>query len=98
MITILLFFLDVIFTSGGTESNNLAIHSAVEYYSSSRDFGRLPHVVTTNLEHDSVALCVQALKQKGCIGMEFVRARSLVKCACRFVRCFGFTRGWNSAR
>ncbi|XP_065826262.1 selenocysteine lyase-like isoform X2 [Oscarella lobularis] len=65
---------DVIFTSGGTESNNLAIHSAVEYYSSSRDFGRLPHVVTTNLEHDSVALCVQALKQKGCIDLSVVLA------------------------
>lgn len=39
---------EIIFTSGATESNNLAIMGVLEKYSS------YPHIVTTNIEHSSV--------------------------------------------
>ncbi|KAF2353930.1 Aminotransferase class V domain [Trinorchestia longiramus] len=56
---------NIVFTSGGTESNNLAIHSAIEHYLAwlsehyppdhpEHDTLKRPHVITTNLEHDSV--------------------------------------------
>ena len=50
---------DVIFTSGGTESNNAAIFGAVP-----RD-GRC-HIVTTAMEHPSVAEPVRELERRGC--------------------------------
>jgi cysteine desulfurase len=50
---------DVVFTSGGTESNNAAIFGAV-----SQD-GRC-HIVTTSIEHPSVAEAVRTLESRGC--------------------------------
>lgn len=41
---------EIIFTSGGTESNNLAIQGAVL----ARQGKILPHIITTNIEHASV--------------------------------------------
>ncbi len=49
---------DVVFTSGGTESNNAAIFGAVP-----RD-GR-HHIVTTKIEHPSVAEAVTELERRG---------------------------------
>jgi cysteine desulfurase len=49
---------DVVFTSGGTESNNAAIFGAVP-----RD-GR-HHIVTTTIEHPSVAEAVSELERRG---------------------------------
>ena len=64
-------FPDVIFTSGGTESNGLVFHSCMEHYHQLYPKSdQLPHIVTTNLEHDSVILTVQALKSKGRIGIQ----------------------------
>ena len=50
----------IIFTSGGTESNNLAIKgTAFEY----RNRGR--HLITTAIEHPSVLKCFQFLESEG---------------------------------
>ena len=52
---------DVIFTSGGTESDNLAIRGAANLL---RDRGRT-HLVTTGIEHEAVLHTVKALAHKG---------------------------------
>jgi len=44
---------DVIFTSGGTESNHLAILSAINKYRESNT-NTLAHIVTTNVEHPAI--------------------------------------------
>lgn len=48
----------IVFTSGGTEANNLAIHGTL-----ARARGR--HVVTTTVEHSSVGAPLQALAEQG---------------------------------
>ncbi|KAJ7993405.1 hypothetical protein DPEC_G00272100 [Dallia pectoralis] len=72
---------DIIFTSGGTEANNLVFHSALEAYREScrtaergggslhqRDDSKrssacpLPHVIISNVEHDSVRLTAENLQ------------------------------------
>ncbi|XP_010894727.2 selenocysteine lyase isoform X2 [Esox lucius] len=71
---------DIIFTSGGTEANNLVFHSALEAYREScrtaeqggdshhhRDNSRTssawprPHLIISNVEHDSVRLTAEHL-------------------------------------
>jgi len=49
---------EVVFTSGGTESNNAAIFGAV-------GSGRRDHIVTTAVEHPSVAAAVSELGRRG---------------------------------
>jgi len=51
--------LEVIFTSCGTESNNTAIHAAVQATPQKR------HVVTSSVEHSSVLNYCMALERKG---------------------------------
>lgn len=62
----------VIFTSGGTESNNLAIQGIIlGWWQKERKSGKklnakyLPHIVTTNIEHPSVLETVGMLKERG---------------------------------
>ena len=71
---------DIIFTSGGTEANNMVIHSALEYF---REFHEergnwntdlKPHVITSNLEHDSIQLPLLNLEKRGKIEVTFVAA------------------------
>lgn len=50
---------EVIFTSCGTESDNLALHSAVESYPTKR------HVITTRVEHPAVLNYAKHLARKG---------------------------------
>ncbi len=50
---------DVVFTSGGTESNNAAIFGAVAS-------GSRCHIVTTQIEHPSVAEAIRELERRGC--------------------------------
>ncbi|XP_053453126.1 selenocysteine lyase isoform X2 [Nycticebus coucang] len=64
---------DVLFTSGGTESNNLVIHSVVKHFhenqTSKRDAvechshveGAKPHFITSTVEHDSIRLPLEQL-------------------------------------
>ena len=51
---------DIIFTSGGTESNNLAILGAYEFYSSKKN-----HIITLATEHKCVLNTAKYLETKG---------------------------------
>ena len=51
---------EVIFTSGASESNNLAIMGVINKY---KDRGKT--IITTKLEHSSILSCVNYLKQNG---------------------------------
>lgn len=51
---------EIIYTSGGTESNNLAIRGAAFAYHRT---GK--HVITTNIEHPSVRRTFQSLQEEG---------------------------------
>ena len=51
---------EIVFTSGATESNNLAIKGAVEYYAHKGN-----HVITTAVEHKSVLDTVKRLATRG---------------------------------
>ncbi len=53
---------EVIFTSGATEANNLALRGVLEPL---LDTGKRPHVVTTALEHASVLKTLEALETRG---------------------------------
>ncbi|KAB1279214.1 Selenocysteine lyase [Camelus dromedarius] len=73
---------DVIFTSGGTESNNLVIHSAVEHFRKTHASvgdaaehhspvaGALPHCVTCLVEHDSIRLPLEHLVEEQVAGVD----------------------------
>ena len=51
---------EVIFTSGASESNNLALFGVINKY---KDRGKT--IITTKLEHSSILSCVNYLKQNG---------------------------------
>lgn len=59
---------EVIFTSGGTESNNLAIQGVVlKVWESNFQKGtprNIPHIITTNIEHPSVLETYKILKKR----------------------------------
>ena len=50
----------VIFTSGATEANNLAIYGVCNNY-----LNQNKHIITTKIEHPSVISCFQDLEKKG---------------------------------
>ena len=50
----------VIFTSGATEANNLAIYGVCNNY-----LNQNKHIITTKIEHPSVMSCFQDLEKKG---------------------------------
>lgn len=58
---------DVIFTSGSTESNNIAVVGLLEY---ALETGR-NHFITTAIEHKSVLEAMKYLQSKGCM-VDFV--------------------------
>jgi cysteine desulfurase len=58
---------DVVLTSGGTEANNLALRSAFAQHKGV--------LVTSRLEHPSVARVAEALEQEGRARVRWVRAR-----------------------
>jgi cysteine desulfurase len=57
---------EIIFTSGGTESNNLAIFGVVNNLEK-EESKRLSdlHFITTNIEHSSVSECFKELERRG---------------------------------
>lgn len=58
---------DLFFTSGSTESNNMAILGLLDY---ALESGR-NHFITTSIEHKSVLEAMKHLKSKGCV-VDFV--------------------------
>ncbi|XP_065097134.1 selenocysteine lyase isoform X2 [Paramisgurnus dabryanus] len=76
---------DIIFTSGGTEANNLVFHTAVEHFRKSmasseestqnqqlNGRGSLPHIITSNVEHDSIKVTAEHLLKDGKADVTFV--------------------------
>lgn len=62
---------DVVFTSGGTEANNLALRSV---FPARLDEGPPPWLLTSRLEHPSVARVAEALEREGRARVLWVRA------------------------
>jgi len=66
-------FVDIIFTSGGTEANNLVLNTAVEHFrlmhSTDGDAERSqPHIISSSLEHDSIKLVLDKYRNDGTAG------------------------------
>jgi cysteine desulfurase len=60
---------EIIFTSGGTESNNIAIQGAVlawheKMVGEGPALAKLPHIITTNIEHPSVLETFKILQKR----------------------------------
>lgn len=51
---------EIIFTSGGTESNNMALKGVADFYR-----GRGKHIITTTIEHPSIQNTMQHLETQG---------------------------------
>lgn len=54
---------EIIFTAGGTESNNIAILGVAQAYQ--KQYGKAGHIITTAIEHHSVLHTTDALKKWG---------------------------------
>jgi len=61
----------VVFTSGGTESNNLAIQGMVASYH--ENFKNIPHIITTNIEHPSVLETCKMLEKRKLAKVSVIR-------------------------
>lgn len=64
----------VIFTSGASESNCFIVTSAARAYAAKT--GKLPHIITSNIEHDSLLRCCELLKQQRMAQLTVVAART----------------------
>jgi len=60
---------EIIFTSGGTEANNLAIQGVVSAFGTPTSKLGLPHIITSAIEHSSVRDVVRALKEQDAIDL-----------------------------
>jgi cysteine desulfurase len=56
---------EIVFTSGGTESDNAAIFGVVEAVGALEVRRGTPHVITTSIEHPAVLYAVRALEARG---------------------------------
>lgn len=75
---------DIVFTSGGTEANNLVIHSVVRQFQTihtargdtaqrhSPAEGATPHIITCTVEHDSIRLPLEHLVEERVAAVTFV--------------------------
>ena len=57
---------EIFFTSGGTESDNMAIRGSIERY-------QIKHAITSHLEHHAVLHTLEELAKKGNIELSFVQ-------------------------
>jgi cysteine desulfurase len=58
-------FREVIFTSGATEANNLALRGTVECYQKNHSDVARPRVIISSIEHESIFETAKALEQYG---------------------------------
>lgn len=56
----------IVFTSGGTEGNNMAILGAVRQLKNHSARKARPHIITTTIEHSSVLEPIRQLEKEGC--------------------------------
>lgn len=56
---------EIVFTSGGTESDNTALRGAVEAY-------QIEQIISTPLEHHAVGHCIEALVQEGKVSVHWL--------------------------
>jgi cysteine desulfurase len=64
---------EIIFTSGATESNNLAIKGVLRaYLKNKKNKGGKPHVITTVFEHSCVLKTCQKLEKEGTIDLTYL--------------------------
>jgi cysteine desulfurase len=56
---------EIVFTSGATESNNLALNGVAWQYQLTKTLSLRPHIVTTTIEHHAVLHTVQWLERIG---------------------------------
>ncbi len=62
---------ELVFASGATEANNLAIQGVIK--SARKKINKIPHVVTTQLEHQSVYNVVKNLQSRGEVEATFIK-------------------------
>ena len=62
------------FTACGTEADNLAIHLAMQSNASRfpKNSSIKPHIVTSNVEHPAVEVCLKALEEEGHITVTYI--------------------------
>lgn len=63
---------EIIFTSGGTEANNLAIFGAIDYFSKINPNTK-PHIIVSTIEHSSVLEAVKKLKEEKGTEVSFIK-------------------------
>lgn len=61
---------EIIFTSGATEANNLAIQGVINYHY--KNSQTKPHIITTLLEHQSVYNTVKELEKRGVLEATYI--------------------------
>jgi cysteine desulfurase len=61
---------EAVFTSGATESNNLAIKGVVEAYWAKQ--GKKPHIITSVIEHHCVLNACKSLQKSGCAEVTYL--------------------------
>ena len=59
---------EIVFTSGATEANNIAVQGIVQKNSSKR-----PHVITSTIEHESLLAPIEELEKKGIIEVTYIK-------------------------
>jgi len=61
------------FVACGTEADNLAIHLALQSTAKKfKEAKKLPHIVTSNVEHPAIEVCLKALEDEGRIRVTYV--------------------------
>uniref|UniRef100_A0A4W3IUH2 Selenocysteine lyase n=1 Tax=Callorhinchus milii TaxID=7868 RepID=A0A4W3IUH2_CALMI len=85
---------DIIFTSGGTEANNIVFYTAIKHFWDSHHKAGMnsaagghdgnsrvfPHIITSNVEHDSVSLTADNLVKEGKAQATFLPVSKVTGC------------------
>ena len=77
------FLVDIVFTSGGTEANNMVLLTALKHFwrtfpgvdgtMKGPGVKHLPHIVTSNFEHDSIRLVLEEFEKAGKAGDQMLQ-------------------------